>query len=54
MSPGSLKFERFGQCLGLEELGTESLCAKEERIVAEVIANNLHQASRSPILGSGD
>ena len=54
MPPGSLKFERFGQCLGLEELGTESLCAKKERIGAEVIANNLHQASRSPILGSGD
>jgi hypothetical protein len=40
--PGSLKFEGFGQCLGLEELGSELLCAKKERIAEELIANNLH------------
>jgi hypothetical protein len=40
--PGSLKFAGFGQCLGLEELGSELLCAKKERIAEELIANNLH------------
>jgi hypothetical protein len=40
--------------LELEELGSASLCGKRKGVAAKLIANNLHQAFRSPILRSGD